>query len=1224
MVRTYGYQNNGLLKYTADTFVKLFETGAPLIEERREIANDWDIAGNLVAERKTGRFKVNGFEYVRQNDESPITNEVEIRITAKNIEVNEVTRYRYDESSRLKTTMKPGGTAFVGDQETYAIYFGDNDGEYRIRNGSDREWVLWGQGNAWRVFVVGVEMDYSRAVVNVAKLNELSYFYDELGNRRRSYLDTTNQAGANKKIDNWYTYDAEGRTLVEEGYLSGGKIVSGKVNGVPVGSTVSYDATGRRLSYEAWDKTSGNSELYKRSEYTYNDLGQVLSSSSRQVTRAANADSSQAPSSLGSASLDFSNIYDGRGNRTKQNTYSAGAVSAITDYSYRGDGQLISQLAYKVASGVQKLSQANFFGEGGMIDAMGNQKAYRYVLYNSDGVSINYRGQYAKTYAQFDTYKEATNIATWSLPGTAGQATSIYSIRGELLEVSATGGVSISRRFSSNQDGLLTTRMETNGTVQSYLYYQGGALANVGNASTPEISDTLAPISADYPSRTPSSYVVNDGDTLERIAQTVWGDAKMWYLIADANGLDPSKPLEPGSSLRIPNIVSSTHNDANTFKPYNADEVIGDITPSPQSPPPPKPKKKKCNGVASVVMVVVAVVVTVFTAGAALAAIAPAAAAAAGGTMAAGVAAITGSAGLVGAGAALVGGAIGSAASQLSGKAMGVVDSFSWKQVAVGGLTAGFTAGLGTVAGTSSTVANIASSLGKAAPAVGYASQGAAAYMISQASSRIVGLETSFSWRDMAASSLSAVVAGSINSNSDLTGRIIRGQVSAHISAWTRDKWFGGGRPDYGQVAADAFGNTLASYVVEKLKSTSSSASSESKNTASSSSVEPSETQSGYDSDRNNPAQTSEVAARSTLDQGYSKPFLSDGVEYVYRETAGRTEILLLDDIDVDAPRSQTFEDLGTAFLNGIESALTTIAWEIVDTPLRVVDMGIALSAVTVNMFRDEGNYWLPRTYSRMSNEYQNSGQTWDQFALEHNPLYAIPVGLGTGLGTAVAAAVAEGDYRPAANFGGAIAGGLLAGKLTSKYGGYGVSVESIGGSGFGRSQRGAINLRFVGPNTGIGKPFNETIEAPNNSKILTYGDDAEATYIIDENSSLTLQAEGVITGPHPGRKKGWLPEPVGGRLPGEHRGHLIPEGGVDNPTYVNHKYNLVSEAPKSNLGLKKTLDSLASKVAAAAPHSEVKFIAQPIRTTNTRPIATSYYVTESGILHTAMSILNR
>lgn len=98
----------------------------------------------------------------------------------------------------------------------------------------------------------------------------------------------------------------------------------------------------------------------------------------------------------------------------------------------------------------------------------------------------------------------------------------------------------------------------------------------------------------------------------------------------------------------------------------------------------------------------------------------------------------------------------------------------------------------------------------------------------------------------------------------------------------------------------------------------------------------------------------------------------------------------------------------------------------------------------------------------------------------------------------------------------------------------------------------------------------------------------------------------------------------MGGRLPGEHRGHLIPEGGVDNPTYVNHKYNLVSEAPKSNLGLKKTLDSLASKVAAAAPQSEVKFIAQPIRTTNTRPIATSYYVTESGILHTAMSILNR
>ncbi|CAN7245828.1 LysM peptidoglycan-binding domain-containing protein [Aquipseudomonas alcaligenes] len=1059
-------------------------------------------------------------------------------------------------------------------------------------------------------------------ISNLAKMDLLQYSYDEYGNRRRSYMDTTNQSGSRAIIDSWFKYDLEGRVTIGDGYLENGKILAGKINSKEKGYINSYDILGRIKTTEKWSQTNNSNEIYSKLEHTYNSLNQIEATTSRKLTKILNADALQASLSQTEAILENTNSYDNQGNKSRQTLYTSGAASSATDYKYRGDKTQLSQFSYKIVNGEQLASQANYFAEAGMIDAVGNQRKYRYVVYNTNGSSINHTGEYSKIYSLFSSYKESYTTATWSLPGSPGISAYSYHGNGELYYIGYDTPSYEWRVFSTNREGQLTSRQERNGSTQSYIYHQGSLLATIGNASSPEINSTLNPISPEYPARTPSNYVVNSGDTLERIAQSVWGDSRMWYLIADANGLDPSKPLITGSNLSIPNVVSSTHNDASTFKPYNAAEIIGDTTPSPQlPPPPPKPKKKKCGGVASVVMVVVAVVATIFTAGAALTAVGFS-----GGIMATGAAAVTGGLGFSGAtiGAAMLGGAVGSAASQLAGKAMGVVDSFSWKQVAVGGLTAGLTAGLGTVVNASSTLANAATSIGKASSAIGYASQGGAAYLISQVSNRIVGLETSFSWRDMAASSLSAVVAGSINSNSDLTGRIIRGQVSAHTSAWTRDKWFGGSRPDYGQVAADAFGNSLASYVVEKLKSTSSSASSESKNNAPSSSAEPSETQSGYGSDRNNPAQTSEAAARSALEQGNSKPFLSDGVEYVYRETAGRTDILLLDDTNVEASRSQTLEDLGTAFLDGIESALTTIALEIVDTPLRVVDMGIALSAVTVNLFRDEGNYWLPRTYSRMSNEYQNSGQTWDQFALEHNPLYAIPVGLGTGLGTAVAAAVAEGDYRPTANLGGAIAGGLLAGKLTSKYGGYGVSVESIGGSGFGRSQRGAINLRFVGPNTGIGKPFNETIEAPNNSKILTYGDDAEATYIIDENSSLTLQAEGVITGPHPGRKKGWLPEPVGGRLPGEHRGHLIPEGGVDNPTYVNHKYNLVSEAPKSNLGLKKTLDSLASKVAAAAPQSEVKFIAQPIRTTNTRPIATSYYVTESGILHTAMSILNR
>jgi hypothetical protein len=48
-----------------------------------------------------------------------------------------------------------------------------------------------------------------------------------------------------------------------------------------------------------------------------------------------------------------------------------------------------------------------------------------------------------------------------------------------------------------------------------------------------------------------SAYTVREGDTLQSIAQAVWGDAAMWYLLADANGLDGSEALAAGMTLTI-------------------------------------------------------------------------------------------------------------------------------------------------------------------------------------------------------------------------------------------------------------------------------------------------------------------------------------------------------------------------------------------------------------------------------------------------------------------------------------------------------------------------------------------------------------------------------------------------------------------------------------------------------------------------------------------------
>lgn len=50
------------------------------------------------------------------------------------------------------------------------------------------------------------------------------------------------------------------------------------------------------------------------------------------------------------------------------------------------------------------------------------------------------------------------------------------------------------------------------------------------------------------------SHVVADGDTLSRIAASVYGDPRQWRLIAEANAIDDPLALAPGSVLVVPPV----------------------------------------------------------------------------------------------------------------------------------------------------------------------------------------------------------------------------------------------------------------------------------------------------------------------------------------------------------------------------------------------------------------------------------------------------------------------------------------------------------------------------------------------------------------------------------------------------------------------------------------------------------------------------------------------
>ena len=269
-----------------------------------------------------------------------------------------------------------------------------------------------------------------------------------------------------------------------------------------------------------------------------------------------------------------------------------------------------------------------------------------------------------------------------------------------------------------------------------------------------------------------------DGESLANIAQSIYGDSSLWYIIADTN--------------------------ATTFQPYNPAEIIGDLTPDPKTLPPPK---KSCNAFAIILVVVVAIVVTVVTAGAA------------GPAIAAAMPALAGTASTVA--GAFVAGVAGSLASQAVGVALGVSDGINLRQAFASGLTGAFTAGIGSALSSSGSA--FVNSAGDGLNLAGNIVQGAGSVAAGAVANKIAGLDSGFSWRAVAAGAIAGGISGSLGLNSstdtktglpkadEFSSAFGKGFASAAVSSLTR-KAVGLDRDrSYGEIAADAFGNGLAS-----------------------------------------------------------------------------------------------------------------------------------------------------------------------------------------------------------------------------------------------------------------------------------------------------------------------------------------------------------------------------------------------------------------------------
>ncbi|HEY6922311.1 MAG TPA: hypothetical protein VI653_02495, partial [Steroidobacteraceae bacterium] len=213
---------------------------------------------------------------------------------------------------------------------------------------------------------------------------------------------------------------------------------------------------------------------------------------------------------------------------------------------------------------------------------------------------------------------------------TDGGTSDSYDPRGNLQSQIVTdagpgpSGFLPSRRdtFTYDNTGQIVVQFQQSGAgdqkgLRDYFYVAGQQVAVVGNGSleAAQFNNNYTPISQSYPATTPAAYTVNSGDTLAGIARLVYGDPRLWYVIADANSLgfgplDTLPTSEVGKTYRIPSVISAANN-ADTSTPYNPASIYGNNVPTPYIP---GPGPTFCAQVGQVVATAVVVAVTLVVA----------------------------------------------------------------------------------------------------------------------------------------------------------------------------------------------------------------------------------------------------------------------------------------------------------------------------------------------------------------------------------------------------------------------------------------------------------------------------------------------------------------------------------------------------------------------------------------------------------------------------------
>lgn len=794
----YKYHENGLLKQTTENITEHFN--GPTLSRTLTNNYDYDIAGHRVRELRSDSL---GADYTIE------------------------TRSYFDQLGRLAKFESLSGKLF---------------------------YKLIGSGQA--------------TIFNTESTPTQEFQYDALGNRA-----IRKEAGI---VRSKYLYDAEGRMTyqMEEKDFSVFHPERGDKQERSSPKLYQYNNLGQlRFTQEVVAFSMQNTNSYQNHNYTthyanyrvdleqydYTDLGNLRNSHSAAFHIDTWVPVSSIPYSGGFSApsmynpnviIDWSSDvvaatkfwkegreYDSRGRVIQTISHSSGdeATKITTYFNYREDNSLYSQdVQYHAGDDdYRQLSTFSMYDEVGNVTGSRTETFIWYHFYPQQHGNTNdhwgwlkqdhksYRTDYRLNHEGYSKQQERLYDSNGALVKTTDFR---YGTYGDLVEITVGGGST--RQFVTDREGRLIFKREVddNGvSLQTNIFSNGQQIASHTNSGGTTNSNYTYGITGAINGSNdlvPGAYLVNSNDSLASIAQAVWGDSSLWYLIADANGInaDPNAALTnySGQTIKIPNVTRVVHSNSTTFKPYNPADTIGDTTPKVAIPPVSNSNSNnQCKQITTIVLIaVVAITVSIVTAGT----LAPVLVPALGSTLAP-------------VAAGLVAGVAGSVVSQGLTIAAGYQKEFDWKDVATqavtGALTAGLAEGVGNAVKDSAKLAKIANTLKDVG--LNKAIQGMSNYAIKYAVDSAFEVENRPKmdgnwWGNLLlagatgyvggrASKVAGAVLKDVNAGKFLTE--IGSNFASSATRSVMNKSANGGKMDWVNVATDTFGNTLGNSIVD-------------------------------------------------------------------------------------------------------------------------------------------------------------------------------------------------------------------------------------------------------------------------------------------------------------------------------------------------------------------------------------------------------------------------